>query len=162
MATKVPADSRIAGRYPVMHLADAYAVALPPEASLDPERLARFVFSQQPAWIGQLMRLRDVLMGPFGVKTAQQLQAADGGHRPRVGIFRIYEIAPDEIVLGEDDTHLDFRLSLLVRPPQLIVSTVVQCHNRLGRAYIRMIAPFHRAVVKAMLRQAAGGDWPRH
>jgi len=161
MATSVPADSRIAGRYSVMHLADAYAVALPPEASLDPERLARFVLSQQPTWIGRLMRLRDALMGPFGVKTAQQLQAGDAGRHGRIGIFRVCEIAPDEIILGEDDSHLDFRLSLLVRPPQLIVSTVVHCHNRLGRCYIRVIAPFHRAVVQAILRQAAGGDWPR-
>lgn len=160
-AVAVPADSRIAGRYPTTQLADAYAITLPPDASLDPERLARFVLSRQPAWVARLMALRDALMRPFGLKTSRQLRAAGDGQRDRrIGIFRIYETTPDEIILGEDDKHLDFRVSVMVRPPQLIVSTVVHCHNRLGRAYILLIAPFHRAVVRANLRQAARGGWP--
>ena len=72
-----------------------------------------------------------------------------------------------EIVLGEDDKHLDFRLSLLCSPasaqsPQrrLILSTAVHCHNRLGRFYITLIAPFHRRIVRACLRQAARAGWP--
>jgi hypothetical protein len=70
--------------------------------------------------------------------------------------------------LGEDDKHLDFRMSVLRSPGfsptlggQLTVSTVVHCHNRLGRAYILVIAPFHRLVVKASLRRAAHIGWPK-
>jgi len=70
--------------------------------------------------------------------------------------------------LGEDDKHLDFRLSVLRSPDlsptlggQLTVSTVVHCHNLLGRAYILVIAPFHRLVVKASLRRAARIGWPK-
>jgi hypothetical protein len=40
-------------------------------------------------------------------------------------------------------------------------ATVVPCHNLLGRAYIFVIAPFHRMVVKASLRRAAMLGWPR-
>jgi Protein of unknown function (DUF2867) len=41
-----------------------------------------------------------------------------------------------------------------------VVSTVVHCHNRLGRTYITLIAPFHRRVVEAGLRRAARLGWP--
>jgi Protein of unknown function (DUF2867) len=42
----------------------------------------------------------------------------------------------------------------------VVVSTVVHCHNLLGRLYIFVIAPFHRLVVKAGLRRAALLGWP--
>ena len=86
----------------------------------------------------------------------------------RIGIFKVYGKSETEIVLGEDDKHLDFRLSVLRTPDlsptlggQLTVSTVVHCHNLLGRAYISVIAPFHRLVVKASLRRAAHVGWPK-
>jgi Protein of unknown function (DUF2867) len=166
----LPTASRISRVYPSTDLADAYAIDLPPGASTDPETLARFIFAQQPRWVGRLMGLRDLLVAGFGLKTAAQLQdpATAATHR-RVGIFRIYETRPQEIVLGEDDKHLDFRLSVLHEAPppmgeqragRVVVSTVVHCHNRLGRFYIVLIAPFHRAIVQALLRRAARSGWP--
>jgi hypothetical protein len=37
----------------------------------------------------------------------------------------------------------------------------VHCHNRLGRIYIFLIAPFHRWLVQAILRRAAHIGWPQ-
>lgn len=166
-ATSLLAESRVGGFYASTDLADAYGSTLPAGSSHDPERLARFLFAQQPAWVGRLMQLRDTLVAGFGLKTAKQLgTAAPGAVAQRVGIFKVYERHANEIILGEDDKHLDFRLSVLVRPAaadgsaQLVVSTVVHCHNLLGRSYIRLIAPFHRRVVQANLRQAARAGWP--
>ena len=166
-AVTLPATSRVAGFYASTDLADAFAIRLPPGSSSDPETLARFMFAQQPRWVGSLMCLRDLIVARFGLKTATQLQdPARAGHHPRIGIFRIYETLPNEIVLGEDDQHLDFRLSVLrealpgAGADQVVLSTVVHCHNRLGRLYILLIAPFHRAVVQATLRRAASSGWP--
>ena len=169
----LPAHGRIAGFYATTHLADAYGVALPGAASRDPEQLARFLFAQQPAWIHQLMKVRDALVGGLGLKTASQLQRTESGApSQRVGIFKIYERHPDEIILGEDDSHLDFRVSVLYTPaamqvgstpassPRLTVTTVVHCHNLLGRVYIFVIAPFHRLVVRAGLKRASRLGWP--
>lgn len=165
----LPSTSRVSRFYASTDLADAYAIRLPPCASTDPETLARFIFTQQPAWVGGLMGVRDLLVARFGLKTATQLQdPAVAGHHPRVGIFRICETWPHEIVLGEDDKHLDFRLSVLHETlpavdghvGRVVLSTVVHCHNRLGRLYIVMIAPFHRAIVQATLRRAARKGWP--
>ena len=164
----LPQESRIATAYSSVDLADAYAIELPAGTSTNPEQLARFIFSHQPAWISGLVAVRDAIVGGLGLKTARQLQSI-GAMNPasRVAFLRIYGATPTEIVLGEDDKHLDFRLSVLCsgRPSpesrgRLTMSTVVHCHNRFGRFYLRLIAPFHRLVVQASLRRAARGGWP--
>lgn len=165
----LPGESRINGLYETTDLADAYEIRLPSDAIADTELLARFLFGQQAPWVAKLMRVRDALVAGFGLKTSRQLQdPAVSGSAKRIGIFKIYETSTREILLGEDDRHLDFRLSVLRQmrtagadsAPYLIVSTVVHCHNRLGRAYILLIAPFHRLVVQSSLRRAARIGWP--
>lgn len=164
----LPARSRIAHAYALVHLADAFSIRLPAGASGDPEVLARFVFSHQAPWVGGLMKVRDALVSGLGLKTARHLATLGGSAHPhRLGIFRIYSTGASEIVLGEDDKHLDFRVSVLCAGEtgsagvrRLVVSTVVHCHNRLGRAYILLIAPFHRLVVQSSLRRAARMGWP--
>jgi len=104
----------------------------------------------------------------FGLKTAKHLATlSQDADSKRISFFKVYSTSKTEIVLGEDDKHLDFRVSVLCsdeRSPeigqQLILSTVVNCHNLLGRTYILIIAPFHRMVVKASLRRAANLGWP--
>jgi hypothetical protein len=163
----LPSQSGIVHVYKSTNLADAFAIRLPLSASSDPDLLARFIFSHQPSWIGKLTKVRDAIVAGFGLKTAKHLATLASAKAERVGIFKIYSTSETEIVLGEDDKHLDFRVSVLcsggpvsVGGRQLIVSTVVHCHNVLGRAYILVIAPFHRLVVKASLRRAAEVGWP--
>jgi len=168
-ATEValPPTSAVVGVYPSLNLADAFSIGLPANASGDPGVLARHLVAHQPAWIGVLTRLRDVLVAGFGLKTAGHLATLGGEGQPaRIGIFRVYGSTGHEVVLGEDDKHLDFRLSVLCTAGpgtdqrRLTVSTVVHCHNLLGRTYLRVIAPFHRLVVKASLDRAARVGWP--
>lgn len=164
----LPPNARISQAYESVHLADAYSIRLPPGASGDPEVLARFVFSQRAPWVGALMKVRDALVSGFGLKTSRHLASLGSqAGQSRVGIFRIYSTGETEVVLGEDDKHLDFRVSVLCASApapgsgrDLVVSTVVHCHNRLGRAYIFLIAPFHRLVVRSILRRAARMGWP--
>lgn len=165
LVTSVPVPSRsgIYHLYKPMDLADAFAIRLPAGASGNPDLLARFILSHQPFWIGWLTQVRDTIVACFGLKTAKHLATLTG----RVGVFKVYSTNQTEIVLGEDDKHLDFRVSVFCSDRadsegsrQLVVSTVVQCHNRLGRAYIFAIAPFHSLVVKASLLRAARVGWP--
>jgi len=164
----LPAESGIARAYASPHLADAYSIELPPEALTEPELLARFIFAHQPPWVGTLTAIRDALVGGLGLKTAKQLTSLGAQSKTgRLGIFKIYGTSPTEVVVGEDDRHLDFRLSVLCSNQSslrgkryLTLSTVVHCHNRLGRLYILVIAPFHRLVVRSTLRRAARIGWP--
>jgi hypothetical protein len=162
-ATQVspPAQSGVVRLYQPVHLVDAFAIRLPADASRDAETLARFIVSHQPAWVERLTAVRDMIVAPFRLKTARHLaQVASREQAERVGIFRIYSRSGTEIVLGEDDRHLDFRVSVLCTSHEVTVTTVVHCHNLLGRAYLFVIAPFHRLVVKASLRRAATIGWP--
>jgi hypothetical protein len=165
----LPSESRAARAYATTDLADAYAIRLPKDAVTDPELLARFLFSQQAPWAAGLMRARDTLVAGFGLKTSGQLKSPSAKSRhDRISIFKIYERDTHEILLGEDDKHLDFRVSVLHQTrtvsaecaPYLVVSTVVHCHNLLGRTYIRLIAPFHRLIIQSNMRRAARAGWP--
>lgn len=158
-AIALPAGVQVASLYPGAFLADAYAIDLPPDATQDALTLAHFSLTHQAPWVGWLMGMRDAIVARFGLKTARALQADTAG-TARIGIFRVYETLPGEVVLGEDDRHLDFRLSMQRSADQLVAVTVVHCHNLLGRSYIRVIAPFHRMVVRSMLNRAAKAGWP--
>jgi hypothetical protein len=160
--SKLPPASRLSSSYARADFADAFSVDLPDNASNDAQSLARHIFARQPAWIPMLLNVRDRVVRPFGLKTAHELTQTGGD---RISLFRVFERHGDEIVLGEDDTHLDFRVSVLVQPSpdgqqRLTVTTLVFYNRLLGRVYIKFIAPFHRAVVRASLDRAQRLGWP--
>ncbi|MFJ9518138.1 DUF2867 domain-containing protein [Kitasatospora sp. NPDC101801] len=142
----VPADSVLPAQLPRIDYRDAYAVTLPPGSSADPEEWIRRLFTGSPSWIGRLMRLRDALVRPFGLRTGDRRSAAP---------FPTLLVTDREVVFGTDDRHLDFRASVHTDGSDLTVSTVVQFHNALGRAYFRPVRPFHHALIRSLLRHAA-------
>ena len=109
----LPPQSAIASIYKSVNLADAYSIQLPPSASSDPDVLARFVFSHQPAWIIVLTKIRDAIVVGFGLKTSGHLASLPDAKANRISFFKIYSTSKAEIVVGEDDKHLDFRVSLI-------------------------------------------------
>ena len=164
----IPDDSAIRTIYRSVDLSDAYSIVLPPGSTTDPEQLARHVFAHQAFWVNGLMTVRDFAVSGLGLKTSKHLKTLGAEVKDRVGIFKIYSKRDREIILGEDDKHLDFRLSVYVvahgetaTDNRLVLCTVVHCHNLLGRAYILAIEQFHRLIVRSVLRQAAIAGWPR-
>lgn len=132
---------------------DAYGVTV--DGPLDARQAAMRMVARSPRWIEALMRLRNVVVSPFGLKTpAPQARAL---RADRIGIFPVISETPERMVLGFDDKHLDFRVVVDVMPAddsyRVIASTLVLTHNLLGRTYLTIIMPFHRLVVRAMLRQ---------
>ncbi|MEL7251382.1 MAG: DUF2867 domain-containing protein [Bacteroidota bacterium] len=122
------------------------------------ELIVRNILTTQQRWIIYLFQLRNWLAKFFGLQTVlpddHNERFAPGGY---VGFFRIYELLPNEIILGADDSHLNFRLS--VHKTEAIennvkVTTLVHFNNRLGRIYMAIVAPFHRLIVKRMVAQA--------
>jgi hypothetical protein len=135
-------------------------VRLPVEANDNLEVLARAGFERQAWWIRALTRVRDVVMAAVGVKSSRAVGVAAAARGPVIGFFPVLSKSAGELVMGEDDRHLDFRLAVLLRAGaagdrELVVVTVVHCHNWLGRTYLKVIAPFHRLIALASLEQAA-------
>ena len=163
----LPSESRIVHAYSSTDYADAYSVELPTGASTDPELLARFIFEQPSPVASFLLKIRDVLVGGFGLKTAKHMSLNAENDVTRIAIFRIYSVSQAEIILGEDDKHLDFRVSVLCSDQQpqegnrrVTLSTVVHYNNCFGHLYFFVIAPFHRLLVQSGLRRAARLGWP--
>jgi len=158
----LPQGSVLKALYARAGFADAFAIDLPGNATGDAERLAIHMLKGQPRWVGGLVALRDTLVAGFGLKTSSALR--DDVATDRIEFFRVYERHRHEIILGEDDRHLDFRLSVLVEESascrRLVATTVVTFNHWAGRAYIAAIAPFHRLIVKSTLRRAARSGWP--
>jgi len=143
-AVPVPATPLLAGALPHVDWADAYAVRRPDGSSSDPQDWADAVFYAPPAWVGALLLARESLVRLVGIDRA--------GH----GAFDPVARTDDEVLLGIDQSHLSFRASVLCEPDRVVVSTVVNLHNRRGRAYSAIVRLVHPAVVRAMLRRAAG------
>lgn len=73
-----------------------------------------------------------------------------------MGIFTLFENTFDEVILGDQDKHLDVfvgiqRRELPNHQVMLSVTTVVHVHNWLGRLYMLPVKPMHRIIAPAVL-----------
>jgi hypothetical protein len=148
--------STIADWYPGADLLDSHAVTLPPAATNDLVALTEALFNRPPLRLRGLLRLRDRIVGPLGVKTTSAIRKAGARDGDRIGFFPAIGHSASELVLGEEDSHLDFRASVLLQEAdrgsrRLVVTTAVRCHNLLGRGYLTLIKPFHVLVVRSNL-----------
>jgi len=134
---------------------DAFRISLEGGA-LDARNAAQRMMGRSPRWVETLVSLRNALVAPFGLKTSGAGEKAAGG---LIGIFPVLSETPDRLVAGFDDHHLDFRVVVDVatfgQGQQVTATTLVRTHNLLGRAYLAIILPFHRLVVRSLLRQVA-------
>lgn len=144
----VDRDTLLAGA----EFADAFRIEIA-DTNIDSRRAAERMVARQPRWAVALLSLRNFLVAPLGLKTS----GAGTGTRDMIGIFPVVSEAPDRLVAGFNDRHLDFRLVVDVTPSgatrQVTATTLVRTHNRLGRIYLAIIMPFHRVIVPAMLRR---------
>ena len=134
---------------------DAYRVEMD-GAALDAREAARRMFARSPRWAEALLSLRNLVVAPLGLKTSGAGERAAGG---MIGIFPVVSETSERLVAGFNDSHLDFRVVVDVMPAgagqQVIATTLVRTHNWLGRAYLAIILPFHRLIVRSMLRRVA-------
>lgn len=120
--------------------------------------IALKIFNTAPKWVEWLFNIRNFLVQFIGLKTTKPETVK---HAIEVGgyihFFKIYKIEDDFIVLGADDTHLNFRAVIardLSTKYNVKVTTLVELNNRLGRIYFFLIQPFHQLVVRQMVKQA--------
>jgi len=126
---------------PGYQFADAYKVPAP--HGIDAIEATRQAFAHEPRWIRTLLGLRNRLGRLVGLRPA-----------PASG-FPIIRQAPDEVLMGFDDKHLDFRIVATVNGGFVTLTTIVRCHNFWGRAYLAAIMPFHRAIAARMIEGVA-------
>ncbi len=72
----------------------------------------------------------------------------------RIGIFTFLQRTENELVIGDDDKHLNVTLSIYKNEDTqvLTVTTIVHIKNWLGRLYMLPVIPAHRKIVPATLQ----------
>ena len=128
--------------------------------------IGKAFFSTGPKWVGRLFTLRNKIVSIFGLKTSgditnREKQLANFKCEPgeQLGLFKVFAKTENEVILGEDDKHLNFRVSLILnqqrketKKKDLIVSTTVEFNNWFGRLYFLPVRPFHKLIVPTMLK----------
>jgi hypothetical protein len=146
--TTAPVDPAFIASLPGCDFADAFSVVVP-RRDLDARVLSADFFSTPPAWAGALMDARNAIMSRLGYKAP----------KIRKG-FPVLRESETEVVSGLDDGHLDFRALMKIEPvdagsSRITLTTAVATHNRIGRAYLALIMPFHKLIVRSMVKQLA-------
>lgn len=121
--------------------------------ALTADVVARQAFERLPFWFHGLLKLRNILVWPFGLR-------GDASHVPaeveRMGIFPVVHQQPREVVLGFDDRHLNFRIVVTAEPAgegatRVRLMTLIHRNNGLGRVYLAAIMPFHKLIARQAL-----------
>jgi hypothetical protein len=142
-AAAVPDTPLLASALPRVDWADAHAVTTLPGMPQDPQVWADAVFRDPPRWVAAALGARDLLVGLVGID------------RGGADAFDTLDRSDDEVLLGTNERHLDFRVSVRREADRVVLSTVVRLHNRRGRAYFALVRPVHPTIVRAMLNRAA-------
>jgi hypothetical protein len=146
---------------------DSYQGAISdPENKLKATDIGKAFFSSAPDWVGKLFTFRNKTVAFFGLKISdnasnrEELLAkfkCEAGEQ--LGLFKVFSSNENEVILGENDKHLDFRISLFLESSEenttkkkISISTTVIFHNLFGRLYFLPVKPFHQLIVPSMLK----------
>ncbi len=132
--------------------ADCFELNIP-NSDLTAIAAARTMLSRFPLWVRLLLQVRDTVTGLFGLRSSSDLRA-EGWEK--IGFFPVVSKSDNQVVLGFDDRHLDFRVIIDVRDDgqgrRLVdATTLVRRKILLGRVYLAIITPFHRLIVATTL-----------
>ncbi len=120
------------------------------------ELIAAF-FHSAPRWMIYMLNIRNRVVKCFGLKTGmvdEQSISPPFQAGQQFGVFKLYSVNKTESVIGEDDKHLNFRISFIVdNENELVMSTVVDINNTLGTVYMFFVKPFHRVLVSVMMKK---------
>ncbi len=151
-------DGSIAGEgFGVIHYCDTYTAPLDVPIGMD-EALERiFAF---PAWVSLLVKVRNAVVRLFGLKTGDRVEdgtAASRRNGSRASYPPVIARNDNEVVMGFDDKHLNFRLSVMLSKAeaQAVASlvTVVHFNNVWGRLYFVPVRPFHCLIVRSLMKR---------
>jgi len=161
--TKISSSSLIQIARPNSDFEECYSITFFSPKINSLEKAIELSFSPfSNGWINYLFRLRDWLVKPFNLKTAEDYnlefpsKIEKGG---TVGFFDVKDANDKEVLMYTEDSHLSayFCISFLQSNDKktLKSSTIVFLNNRLGKVYFFIIKPFHKLIIKRMLKHAA-------
>jgi hypothetical protein len=137
----IPEASTVLDGFGEVHFHDTYQITA---ATEKPAAEVAKELMRLPGWATWLFRLRNAIVGVFGLKA----DSADTD-------FPLISQTETEVVSGLGDSHLDFRASILKDPTAgtIALTTVVHFNNVWGRVYFLPVKPFHKIIMRTLLRR---------
>lgn len=158
--TAIPADS-LTRRFPPADYADAFACDAEGGGDLSADDVLIALWTAMPGWVNALFGVRNALVRLVGLRGGGMKERADllestirgGGSMDMVSVAAKSD---RETVLKLSDKHLDALMSVHIAraggTQTVTAITSVYYHNLLGRIYFFLIRPFHKPIVKSMLK----------
>lgn len=161
--TTIPENSVLYANRAHYHYSDSYEVRIKDVNNLLTLIGAANTFIKPgPKWINSLLKLRDLLVAMVGLKTTKDGETkANCQFEPneRAGLFSVFSKTEHELILGEDDKHLNFRVSIYFETEpnntdtkKITVTTIVIYNNWFGRFYFFFVKPFHQLIIQTSLK----------
>ncbi len=167
----IPRES-IVHIYPLnVNYEDVFSANFDNRRNVSVDYFAKNIFASMPEWSLYLFKLRNFLVKFVGLQggnildSIEEAKKSDCGKGSLIGIFKVYERNDSEIMFVEKDSHLDFSGSLLLKnkdnsenkksaeDSELIFITRVQYNRKLGNFYFFFVKPFHRLIIKSLLKR---------
>lgn len=152
-----PEDSLISKNLGPIDYCDSYMIFYESSDSID--KITTKLF-KVPIWVGKLMQLRNFLVGWFGLKTGRSENVDIADYYPinsKAIYFTVIERNVNEIVMAEDDKHLFFKTAVMKKELEqgtaIFLTTIVRYHNIWGKIYFFPVKPFHRIIMKSLLKR---------
>lgn len=146
-SSKLPLQSALHDRIKPMDFVDCYCI----DSNFSPRDAAEIV-THFPTWAQLLVRIRNVITAPLGLLQ----EAPTTGDE--VGFFPVESETTNELIMGFNDKHLNFRVSVMSQNGKIFLATWVHTNNKVGKLYLKVILPFHILIVRnalARLRKAS-------
>ncbi len=158
-STPIPIDSSV-NKYLPANYSDVFSCETTSN-TLSPDDIVTSFFTDMPGWVNALFKLRHFLVRFVGLKgddgDIRQLEECirTGGKN---GFVSVPDKNDHETVLLLEDKHLNAYLSVYVtklnsNKQNVSLITVVHFNKKLGNIYFSIIKPFHKIVVKSMLKR---------
>lgn len=157
-----PKESLLMSEAASAGFADSFVLA-PAEKDLYLLEIYRLMVNNTPLWINTLLTLRNKIVKILGLTDVGKLGGIEKMPQEndkdivgtKLDIFTIEYLSKNEMILMQNDKHLDIKLSILKcednNQASIIVSTIVNFHNSFGKMYMFIIKPFHKMIVKRLL-----------
>jgi len=122
------------------------------------------IFAHHPQWMKAILIVRNRIASWCGLEAPTVSEIihfkikSSYAVGDKIGVWPIFSLTETELVVGRDNKHLDFRLSVLKVGEEgaesVIVSTICMVHNTFGKIYLFFIIPFHKWGVQWLLSNA--------
>lgn len=155
----IPDDSLACGYLPVNYY-DVIDYTIDNADNITADSIQIAIWTVMPVWVENLFKLRNLLVRPFGLKSGgkdrkELRQCIETGGSTDM----VTELGktPNETLIRLDDRHLQAYLSIYIQNIDagkrcIKAITLVKFRSWLGYVYFYAIMPFHKIVVKRMLK----------